>query len=175
MQTDVTASLRRFTWPESASLRKYPAQALALTCIGLLYLFLPLLPLLASLAYGRRKYAVQYWQTLRKMRIHVQALSEGPVLHYFQDVAGQQPEVPASIQGACTQCGNCCLDKRCVFLEQTEDNRYLCGIYDAPLRRYSNCGSFPLSAHDIERYDCPGYTVVKEAPIHWVRPAVAAE
>ena len=175
MQPSIPLSLKRLALPEAIHPRKLAAQALALACIGLMFLFLPLLPLLASVAYGRRKYAVEYWQTLKKMRIHVQALSEGPVLHYFQDVAGRQSNVPAEIQGACTQCGNCCLDRRCVFLEKTPDDRYLCGIYEAPLRRYSNCGSFPLSAHDIERYDCPGYTVVREQPIHWSRPAAAAE
>lgn len=155
--------------PAADTLRQHLARPLAFACLGLMVLFLPLLPLLASLAYGRRKYALDYWQTLKRMRIHVQALSEGPILHYFRDVAGRQPAVPASIQGACTQCGNCCLDRRCAFLEKTADDRYLCGIYEAPLRRYSNCGSFPLSAHDIERYACPGYTVAQEAPIHWVR------
>lgn len=142
---------------------------LALSFIGALYLLLPLLPLLASLVYQRSKYTLEYWRTLKKMVIHLQALREGPVLHYLQDVAGRRSSVPAEIQGSCTQCGNCCLDKRCVFLEQTDEGKYICGIYHAPLRRISNCGSFPISAHDIERYDCPGYTVVREVPIQWMR------
>ena len=44
------------------------------------------------------------------------------------------------------------------------DDKYQCGIYHSPLRQFSNCGSFPLSAHDIERYACPGYAVAQEAP-----------
>ena len=143
--------------------------------LGSLYLLLPLLPLLASVAYLRSKYVLQYWSTLKKMVIHLQALSEGPVRHYLQDVAGRQTSIPAAIRGECTQCGNCCLDKRCVFLEKTADDKYLCGIYHSPLRRFSNCGSFPLSAHDIERYDCPGYEVVAEAPLHWVHPALISK
>jgi hypothetical protein len=158
--------------PEAVPLKGYALRALVLAFIGCMYLLLPLLPLAAAVGFQRRKYAVQYWATLKKMVIHLKALSEGPVLHYLQDVAGRRTDIPAEIRGNCTQCGNCCLDKRCVFLEKTADEKYICGIYHSPLRRYSNCGSFPLSAHDIERYACPGYSV-HEAPIHWVRPAAA--
>jgi hypothetical protein len=171
MSIHTSVSLQRAVLPEPATVKKYLAPALALAFIGSMYLLLPLLPLLASVVYFRIKYVAEYPRTLKKMLIHIKALSEGPVLHYFQDVAGQRASIPAEIQGSCTQCGNCCLDKRCVFLEKTADEKYLCGIYHSPLRRYSNCGSFPLSAHDIQRYDCPGYTVVQEAPIHWIDPA----
>lgn len=174
MSPPTTVSPQRPALPEISPLRNFVTRALALAFLGTMYLLLPLLPLLAAVVYFRAKYAVHYWTTLKKMVIHLKALSEGPVLHYLQDVAGQQAGIPAQIQGNCTQCGNCCLDKRCVFLEQTADDKYICGIYHSPLRRYSNCGSFPLSAHDIERYDCPGYSVVHEAPIHWIRPASAS-
>ena len=175
MQPHTIASLKRTVLPEAATFKKYLVHALALALIGCMYLFLPLLPLLASVFFLRSKYVVQYRRTLKKMLIHIKALSEGPVHHYFQDVAGRQTSVPAEIRGECTQCGNCCLDKRCVFLEKTADEKYQCGIYHSPLRRFSNCGSFPLSAHDIERYDCPGYVVVQEAQIHWVHRAVASK
>lgn len=177
MPPPTSVPLKSAAAPESVSFKNYLLRALALAFIGSLYLLLPLLPLLASVVYGRSKYVREYPRTLKKMVIHLQALSEGPVLHYLQDVAGRQSSIPAEVRGACTQCGNCCLDKRCVFLEQTAEGKYICGIYHSPLRRYSNCGSFPLSAHDIERYACPGYTVAQavEAPIHWIRPAAAAK
>ena len=174
MPPPTNVSTRGTVVPETLTFKSLAVRALAMSFIGSLYLLLPLLPLLASLAYGRIKYVAEYWRTLKKMVIHLQALSEGPVLHYLQDVAGRQTSVPAEISGACTQCGNCCLDKRCVFLEETQDGKFICGIYSSPLRRYSNCGSFPLSAHDIDRYACPGYAVVQEAPIHWVRPAASS-
>ena len=71
---------------------------------------------------------------------------------------GRQDKVPAEIAGSCVQCGNCCMNKRCVFLEPIDNDRYQCGIYHSPLRRWSNCGSFPLHAHDIARYACPSTT-----------------
>ena len=175
MQPQTIVALKRTLLPEAATFKKYLVRTLELTLIGCMYLLLPLLPLLASVAFLRSKYLVQYWRTLKKMVIHIKALSEGPVHHYLQDVAGRQTSIPAEIRGDCTQCGNCCLDKRCVFLEKTADEKYQCGIYHSPLRRFSNCGSFPLSAHDIERYDCPGYVVVQEAPIHWVHRAAASK
>jgi len=175
MQPDTLVALKRTVLPGTAAFRKYLVHALTLALIGCLYLLLPLLPLLASVAFFRTRYVVQYRRTLKKMLIHLKALSEGPVHHYFQDVVGRQTKIPAEIRGECTQCGNCCLDKRCVFLEKTADDKYLCGIYHSPLRRFSNCGSFPLSVHDIERYACPGYTVVQEAPIHWVHPTLISK
>ena len=103
----------------------------------------------------------EYRSTLHKLRIHIAALGEGPARHYFHDVMGRGSDVPQEIHGACVQCGNCCMDKRCMFLEPTPEGRYQCGIYHSPFRRLSNCGSFPLNAYDIERYACPSYHVIE--------------
>lgn len=134
-----------------------------------LYCFLPVMPLLASIVFWKRKYVAQYAQTLKKCVVHVRAMSEGPALHYFSEVAGQIKQVPTDIQGSCVQCGNCCMNHRCVFLEALGDNQFGCGIYGSYWRRFSNCGSFPLSQHDIDRYACPSYYVVNEKPIHFYR------
>jgi hypothetical protein len=140
--------------------------------LAFLLLLLPLLPAMATLVFWRRKYVARYVQTLGKCIVHVRALSEGPALHYFNDVAGQVNEVPVQIQGSCVQCGRCCMEHRCMFLEQLDGEKYGCGIYDSPLRRFSNCGSFPLSQHDIDRYDCPSYYVVQEVPIRFHKSKV---
>ena len=47
---------------------------------------------------------------------------------------------------------------------------FQCGIYTSPLRRLSNCGAFPVSARDIQRYDCPSYFVVKAEPVRILEP-----
>ena len=140
------------------------ARIFAFGVIGIAYLFLPLMPLVASVVFFRRKYLLQYPTYLKKMAIHIRALREGPVVHYFEDVVGRIHQVPEAIEGSCVQCGNCCMEKRCVFLEDMGDTRFQCGIYHSPLRRFSNCGSFPINAHDIERYACPSYSVVKFSP-----------
>ena len=77
--------------------------------------------------------------------------------------------MPVAIHGECIQCGNCCLNRRCAFLEPVAGDKYQCGIYSSYLRRFSNCGSFPLHAHDIARYQCPSYYVAGEQPIAWIK------
>jgi hypothetical protein len=54
------------------------------------------------------------------------------------------------------------MERRCAFLEQVDKDRYQCGIYNSVWRRFSNCGSYPLNQHDIDRYACPGYYSVPE-------------
>ena len=150
--------MRSFTLPAALSSRVAPW--LATAYLGTLSVLLPLTPLCATLLFGRLKYLRDYTGFVRKMRIHIAALREGPAQHYFEDVMGRASAVPAEIAGSCVQCGNCCMDKRCVFLEPIDDGRYQCGIYHSLFRRLSNCGSFPLNAHDISRYACPSYHVV---------------
>ena len=146
-------------------MRKIVAPAFAHLYVAIMYLGLPFMPLLASVLFLRSKYVLSYGTTLRKMRIHIEAMKEGPAQHYFLDVMGREPVVPQEIRGECVQCGNCCMDRRCVFLEDVGDNKYQCGIYHSPFRKLSNCGSFPLNQWDIDRYACPSYTASAVIPI----------
>jgi hypothetical protein len=98
-------------------LRKIVAPAIVQLYLLSLYLTLPLMPLLASILFMRGKYVLEYRATLRKVRIHIAALKEGPAQHYFHDVMGRGSDVPQEIHGECVQCGNCCMERRCVFLE----------------------------------------------------------
>ena len=141
-------------------MRQRLARWAATALIGCAYVSLPLAPALASLLFWRKRYLLDYWGTIRKARIHIRAINSGPALHYFQDVAGKVGRVPEHIEGECIQCGNCCMNHQCMFLEPAGPQRYQCGIYHSPLRRASNCGSFPLHGHDIARYQCPSYVVV---------------
>jgi hypothetical protein len=147
-------------------LRKIIAPAVARIYLASLCLLLPLMPLLASIVFVRRRYVLEYRATLRKLRIHIAALREGPAQHYFHDVMGRGSDVPQEIHGACVQCGNCCMDRRCVFLEAGEQGTYQCGIYHSPFRKLSNCGSFPLNQWDIDRYACPSYTTSAVITLH---------
>jgi hypothetical protein len=149
------------TFPISTVYVRHIAPRLTNAYIGTLWLMLPIAPLCASLVFGRRKFLLHYAGYIRKMRIHIAALREGPAQHYFEDVMGRAKAVPVEITGSCVQCGNCCMDKRCMFLEPVADGRYQCGIYHSAFRRLSNCGSFPLNAYDIERYACPSYKVIE--------------
>jgi hypothetical protein len=151
-------------------LRKIVAPAAAQIYLASLWLFLPLMPLFASVLFGRIKYTRNYKDTLERLRVHIAALREGPAQHFFHDVLGRGSNVPQEIHGECVQCGNCCMDRRCVFLETADKLTYQCGIYHSPFRRLSNCGSFPLNQWDIDRYNCPSYTASAVIPIHPYSP-----
>ena len=140
-------------------MRMFVARFAAAIYILALYLCLPVIPLLASLVFAKKSFSAEYLRTLRKMLTHIAALRKGPAVHFFHDVLGRVHKVPEDIQGECVQCGNCCMNHQCVFLEQVDTNRFACGIYHSPFRKLSNCGSFPLNRHDIERYACPSYFV----------------
>jgi len=132
---------------------------------------MPILPLVMGIIFLKPRFIWQYPKTFVKLNIYIKALREGPILHYFNDVVSIKAEIPATIEGTCIKCGNCCLDRRCVFLEQTSEVEFECGIYHSPLRRFSNCNSFPLDARDIERYACPSYSVVTVEKPEWIPPA----
>ena len=147
------------------------AKAAASVYILAMMCFLPLMPLMASLVFVDRKFARNYLETLQKALRHIRAMRRGPALHYFHDVLGRVSQVPETIQGECVQCGNCCMNHQCMFLEQVGVKQFQCGIYNSPFRRLSNCGSFPLNRYDIERYDCPSYFVagaVETKQIQWL-------
>jgi hypothetical protein len=138
-------------------LKELLARSVAWCLVALLYCLLPILPLLATLAFMRWRFVRRYPDTLRKALLHLRAMRQGPVQHFFRDVLGRASTVPAEIRGSCVQCGNCCMQRRCVFLEQVAADRYQCSIYNSFWRRFSNCGSYPLDQDDIDRDACPSY------------------
>ena len=146
-------------------MKKHHAEKLALALVFIFECLLPVLPAVAGLLFWKKQYLLNYRRTLDKMKIHLNAISNGPVQHYFEDILRFNPEVCEPVQGHCSQCGNCCLNRQCVFLEQSGTDTYICGIYSSPLRRFSNCSSFPINGHDIERYQCPTYRVVSPYPV----------
>lgn len=131
-------------------------------------LLIPVMPVIMSILLVDSQYIRNYKQSIEKFKRHFNALRQGPVQHYLSDVLLKYKNIPVSIEGECIQCGNCCLNKQCAFLESVGEDKYQCGIYTSMLRRFSNCNSFPLHAQDIERYACPSYKVVK-SPTVWLR------
>jgi hypothetical protein len=138
-------------------LRKTLTQCAARCTLLTLYLLLPVMPLLASMVLMRWKFVRHYAKSLHKMRVHLAAIGSGPLQRYLDDVAGRARQIPDNIEGSCIQCGNCCMQRQCAFIEPAADNKFQCGIYNSFWRRFSNCSSFPLNQYDIERYECPSY------------------
>jgi hypothetical protein len=119
------------------------------------------MPFLMGLIFFKPKYWFNYHSTVKRLRLHHAALSQGPVRRYVESFFDVRVNQSQDITGSCTQCGNCCLNQQCAFLEQNSDGKFLCGIYTSPFRKFSNCGAFPISEEDIVRYGCPGYALNK--------------
>lgn len=157
-------------------MKKVLARCAAHGLIVSLYCLLPLLPLLAAVVFMRWRFVRHYPDMLGRMRRHLAAMRRGPVQHFFGDVIGRARTVPAEIHGSCVQCGNCCMERQCAFLEQVAEEKYQCGIYTSVWRRFSNCGSYPLNQRDIDRYACPSYYCVSEhATRHTAEPPPVAQ
>jgi hypothetical protein len=140
-------------------LKKYSVQLLTNIILLLSKTSIFVLPLFFGLIFLKPKFVFKYSETLRKLRIHHKALSQGPVQRFVESFFAVRLNQSDQISGACTQCGNCCLNKQCAFLEPIDNGNFQCGVYNSPFRKFSNCGAFPISGEDIERYDCPGYVV----------------
>lgn len=116
-----------------------------------------LMPLVMGIVFLKPKFVINYKESLRKLRIHHNALSQGPVKRYIESLYKTRLNQSNQITGSCTQCGNCCLNQQCFFLEPMADGKFHCGVYNSLFRKFSNCGAFPISNEDIQRYQCPGY------------------
>jgi hypothetical protein len=81
------------------------------------------------------------------------------------------------IVGACTHCGNCCLNRSCLFLDFDDGGRSRCRIYASRFWGLLNCSRYPESRNDIELYRCTSFTAVPgpDAPRHRVIPVWRAD
>ena len=134
-------------------------QVLAKALLLLAKVALPVLPFIFGFIFLKTKYILNYRATIQKLKIHHKALSQGPVRRYFESFFAVRLNESSQISGSCTQCGSCCLNQQCFFLEPIPEDKFQCGIYNSPFRKLSNCGAFPISGEDIERYECPGYVL----------------
>lgn len=128
---------------------------------------LPLSPLLLSLLTGKGRFARNYYRTITRLLITLDAMRERhSVERYVQSLlfVSRAPQAKKKIGGFCSHCGNCCLDRRCLFLEKGKENEYFCGIFGTTLRRLTSCGAYPIDRQDIDLYACPTYYVIGPAP-----------
>ncbi len=156
---------RRPTQAAGKRLIAWAARLFSRICL----ILVPVMPALVALLLMDRRFLADYGSQRAKFKTHFLALSQGPVEHFFSDVFLRFKQVPVTVYGECVQCGNCCLNRQCAFLEPLPDGKYQCGIYGTYLRRLSNCGSFPLHAHDIARYQCPSYFVEGDPRVLWLK------
>jgi hypothetical protein len=128
------------------------------------WLMLPLLPFAASAIAGDWSYLRRYPRTLGRIASHIaatwrsDAVSRAWLLRF--DPAAKADA--GRVVGQCTHCGNCCLHKRCVFLDFDGSDRSFCRIYGGKVWRQLPCGAYPVSQLDIDLYACPSFHTVPE-------------
>jgi hypothetical protein len=57
---------------------------------------------------------------------------------------------------SCADCGKCCKKIRCPLQDKAHNQ---CRGYDSFYWRYFNCGRYPASQEDINRYECPKWVI----------------
>jgi hypothetical protein len=141
-------------------------EALALTGMALL---LPLAPLTCALLSGRLHYRV----TVMRSAHYLRALGNARVMsRNLRRKLSPHAFTAESIEGSCTHCGRCCVNRSCVFLGWRDDGGSHCTIYNNWFWKLTSCGSYPIDSQSIETYSCPSF---KAVPIKVVARLTIAE
>lgn len=145
-------------------------EALAL---GAMTVLLPLSPITCALLSGQPSYLRQFRGTFIKSARYTRALKRSRVIS-----RNLQRKLTAStgkteiIQGSCTHCGQCCVDRSCVFLQWSDTGTSQCAIYGNWYWKQTSCGSYPIDGESIAVYDCPSF---KSIPIKVVRSGISLQ
>lgn len=160
-------SMAKITYTPGNAMTLY-ARVMTYGLFAGIVLTVPFWPPMLTIMTGQFKHTRRYLTTIRKGFTHLHALLKTRAVHrYFSGQSETKPErqIPQEIGGFCNRCGACCLERRCMFLEQQSDAEYLCGIYGTWLREHTHCGAYPINQADIDLYKCPTYFVIKPGAI----------
>ncbi len=137
--------------------------------LSVMWLFLPLAPLVCALIAWDKQYALRYMSTLRQCAhmlremMRVQVISRVLMRHILQRVSvfvASENKHEERIEGECTHCGKCCINKSCVYLQVSESGESRCGIYNNWFWKQLTCGEYPISGEEIGIYDCPSFRAI---------------
>ena len=139
------------------------ARIMTYSLLSGIVLTVPFWPPMLTVMTGQMKHTRRYFTTIRKGFTHLHALIKMRAVHRYFSGEANTPEaqVAENIGGFCNRCGQCCLERRCMFLEKQNDQEYLCGIYGTWLREHTHCGAYPINQIDIDLYKCPTYFVIE--------------
>jgi hypothetical protein len=132
-------------------------EALALTVLTAL---LPMAPLTCALLSGRWHYLKQYRVTVVRSARYVRALAQARVISRNLQRKLAPHAGAESIEGSCTHCGRCCVNRSCVFLGWRDDGGSYCTIYNNWFWKLTSCGSYPVDGQSIATYSCPSFKAV---------------
>ena len=129
--------------------------------LGAMTVLLPLSPLMCSVLSGRLSYLRQYRNSLARSAKCLRALRRTRVIsRNLQRKSSASGKPTETIQGSCTHCGLCCIDRSCVFLEWNDGVTSRCSIYDNWFWRLTSCGSYPIDGQSISVYGCPSFKAI---------------
>jgi hypothetical protein len=136
------------------------AVALDWLLAGLMGLLLPVSPIVASVIARDPSYLRDYRRTLLKAASHLRGQVKSRAFSRYV-LYGRLPKPEGeAVVGECTHCGNCCLHRRCIFLDWSSKGHSCCRIYGSGFWKKLACGRYPESSVDIARYECPSFTTV---------------
>jgi hypothetical protein len=153
------------------------AVALDWLLAGFMGLFVPVAPFVASIIARDPSYLRDYRRTVVKGASHLRGQVQSRAFSRYV-LYGRLPKPEGeAVVGECTHCGNCCMHRRCIFLEWSPEGDSRCRIYNSGFWKKLACGRYPESSVDIALYDCPSFTTVPAnamAPRRRVIPLVPA-
>ena len=143
-------------------LLRFLSRTIEWVSVSVLYIGLPLSPVAVMLISGSREHLSQYRRTLRCCADMVPALWQSHVIaRNIERVLSPKAQHPdRAIQGSCTHCGRCCIDRKCVFLDWTPDGQSRCGIYRNWFWKLTSCGTYPVDGQSIDVYECPSFRTI---------------
>ena len=165
--------------PRLEAVAAWLARGLEYGATGLMFVLLPIGPFVVSAIARDPSYARRYKTTVIRGAAHARGmLRDRAISRYLLRRRRNTAVAPKDrIVGACTHCGNCCLNRSCLFLEFDASGRSSCRIYGSRFWGLLNCSRYPESRNDIELYRCASFTVLPapDTPRHRVIPVWRVE
>jgi hypothetical protein len=129
--------------------------------LGAMNALVVLSPIACAVLSGRARYLRRYRHTVAQSARCVQALGRARVIARNLERKLEQSRPPVeAIEGDCTHCGRCCIDRSCVFLEWDDQGASRCSVYGNWFWRMTSCGSYPVDAQSIAVYECPSFRAI---------------
>ena len=125
----------------------------------------PFVPLFSYFLSGNIDYIKRYFTTTIDSMSYLDGLIESKCFIRFAKRRFQKEEKTYQIAGYCNNCGNCCINKKCIFLRSDDSLKFYCSIYHSKLRKLFNCAEYPINEEELVFYNCPTYYVVSNPHI----------
>lgn len=149
------------------------ARAVELLVIFAFWILLPGWPVFTAVLVREGNYLRRYPTTLVRAMRHMRALWRTRAISRMvaRRLGPPVSRVPERVVGGCTHCGQCCLNRACVFLAFDAQGRSCCRIYGtwAWKMLFANCSRYPLDGQEIALYRCPGFAAIRGMPANGIR------